>query len=125
MYTVAVQRELIARHALVGRDFGPEGRPHSHRYLVEVRLTGEQLDRFGFLVDIDELTARMEEVLGGFRDRLLNELPEFAGLNPSIEHLSRILCRAFRERLQMVSTATMTVTIRESDSAWAAYADMD
>jgi 6-pyruvoyltetrahydropterin/6-carboxytetrahydropterin synthase len=125
MYTIAVQRELIARHVLVGRDFGPEGRPHSHRYLVEVRLTGEQLDRFGFLVDIDELTARMDEVLGGFRDRLLNELPEFAGLNPSIEHLSRILCRAFRERLPMVSAANMTVTIRESESAWAAYADMD
>lgn len=125
MYTVAVQRELIARHALVGRDFGPEGRPHSHRYLVEVRLTGEQLDRFGFLADIDELTARMEEVLDGFRDRLLNELPEFAGLNPSIEHLSRILCRAFRERLQMAPAAKMMVTIRESESAWAAYADMD
>lgn len=125
MYTVAVQRELIARHALVGRDFGPEGHPHSHRYLVEVRLTGEQLDRFGFLVDIDELTTRLEDVLDGFRDRLLNELPEFAGLNPSIEHLSRILCRAFRERLQMAPAAKMTVTIRESDSAWAAYADMD
>jgi 6-pyruvoyltetrahydropterin/6-carboxytetrahydropterin synthase len=125
MYTVAVQRELIARHALVGRDFGPEGRPHSHRYLVEVRLTGDRLDRFGFLVDIDELTTRMEEVLGGFRDRLLNELPEFAGVNPSIEHLSRILCRAFRERLQMAPAADMTVTIRESESAWAAYADRD
>jgi len=125
MYTVAVQRELIARHALVGRDFGPEGRPHSHRYLVEVRLTADQLDRFGFLVDIDELTTRMGEVLDGFRDRLLNELPEFAGLNPSIEHLSRILCRAFRERLRMAPAVKMTVTIRESDSAWAAYADMD
>jgi len=125
MYTVAVQRELIARHALVGRDFGPEGRPHSHRYLVEVRLTADQLERFGFLVDIDELTTRMGEVLDGFRDRLLNELPEFAGLNPSIEHLSRILCRAFRERLRMAPAVKMTVTIRESDSAWAAYADMD
>jgi len=125
VYTVAVQRELIAQHFLTGRDFGPEGRPHSHRYLVELRLTGAQLDGFGFLADIDEVTTRMEQVLAGFRDRVLNELPEFAGLNPSIEHLSRILCHAFRDRLRTEPPTEMTVTIRESESAWAAYADMD
>jgi 6-pyruvoyltetrahydropterin/6-carboxytetrahydropterin synthase len=125
MFTVAVQRELIARHFLVGRDFGAEGRPHSHRYLVELRLTGDRLDRFGFLADIDEVTTRMEQVLAGFRDRLLNELPEFEGLNPSIEHLCRILCRAFRNGLRTESPTEMTVRIRESDSAWAAYTDRD
>jgi 6-pyruvoyl-tetrahydropterin synthase len=40
MYTVAVQRELIAQHFLIGGDFGPENLPHSHHYRVEVRLAG-------------------------------------------------------------------------------------
>jgi len=123
MYTVAVQRELIARHFLTGKDFGPEGRPHSHYYRVELRLAGARLDNFGFLADIDEINTQMDLVLSGFRDRLLNELPEFAGLNPSIEHLSRILCRAFRDRLRTESPTEMTVTVRESESAWASYAD--
>jgi len=40
MYTVAVQRELIAQHFLIGGDFGPENLPHSHHYRVEVHLAG-------------------------------------------------------------------------------------
>ncbi|MBI5577527.1 MAG: 6-carboxytetrahydropterin synthase [Deltaproteobacteria bacterium] len=120
MYTVAVQRELIAQHFLIGGDFGPENQPHSHHYRVEVRLAGRSLDSHGFLVDIDEVAALLAELLEIYRDKTLNHLPEFQGLNPSIEHLCRLLCRRLAGRLNRRNLATVTVVIRESDVAWAA-----
>jgi len=123
MYTVAVQREFIAQHYMIGGDFGPENHPHSHVYRVEIRLTGATLDRHGFLVDIDPLSAGLEEVLASVRDKTLNDLPEFQGLNPSIENLARVLCRAFRSRIREVRLSEIRVTIWESASAWAAYTE--
>jgi 6-pyruvoyltetrahydropterin/6-carboxytetrahydropterin synthase len=123
MYTVAVQREFIARHFMIGGDFGAENHLHSHTYRVEIRLTGETLDRHGFLIDIDPLSAGLDEVLAGVRDKTLNDLPEFEGLNPSIEALARILCRAFAPRVPAARLSDIRVTIWESPSAWAAYTE--
>jgi len=121
MYTVAVQRDVIARHYLIGADFGPENQTHSHAYRVEFRLTGDHLDPHGFLMDIAALAAAVDEVLAGVRDKTLNDLPEFDGLNPSIEHLARILCHELRARLPDARLREAAVTIWESPCAWAAY----
>lgn len=121
MYTVAVQQELIAQHYLIGGDFGPENQPHSHHYRVEARLDGRELDPHGFLVDIDALTAALQAAVGPFRDRTLNDLPEFDGLNPSLEHLCRILCRALAAGLPASAPGALRVTIWEGPCAWAAY----
>jgi 6-pyruvoyltetrahydropterin/6-carboxytetrahydropterin synthase len=42
MYTVAVQRDFISGHFLVGGDWGAENKPHAHHYVVEVRLDREE-----------------------------------------------------------------------------------
>ena len=53
------------------------------------------------------------------RDR--NELAEFDGLNPSIEHFARILCQAMDERIRAGNVHALTVKIWENEIAWAAY----
>jgi 6-pyruvoyltetrahydropterin/6-carboxytetrahydropterin synthase len=121
MYEVAVQREVIVQHYLIGADFGPENRLHSHAYRVELQLSGSGLDGHGFLADIDAMTTALDEVLDGIRDKTLNDLAEFRGLNPSIEHLARILCRALRLRVSNTGLGEVTVRIWETPSAWAAY----
>ena len=40
MYTLAVRREFIARHFLIGGDWGAENFPNSHHYVLELQLTG-------------------------------------------------------------------------------------
>jgi len=123
MYTVAVQQEVIARHYLVGADLGPENQIHSHVYRVELRLAGDRLDPNGFLADIDAMSAGLGEALAGIRDRTLNDLPEFEGFNPSIEHLARILCHGLRSRFSDERLREVTVTIWENPCAWAAYTE--
>jgi 6-pyruvoyltetrahydropterin/6-carboxytetrahydropterin synthase len=73
MYTLAVQRDFIAAHYLIGGDWGPENQLHSHHYRVEVILEALQLDRHGYIVDIVDLETNLEELVGYFKDQTLNE----------------------------------------------------
>ena len=94
MYILAVKRDFVARHFLVGGDWGAENELHSHHYQVEVQLEGKILDEHGYLVDIVAVEAHLDELVAYYRDQTLNDLPEFAGLNPSIEHFARLLRRS-------------------------------
>ena len=87
---------------------------------MEARLAGRNLDAHGFLVDIDEVAALLAGLLATYQDKTLNHLPEFQDLNPSIEHLCRILCRRLARGLQRHNLSAVTVAIWESDVAWAA-----
>ena len=119
-YAVAVRREFAALHYLIGGDWGPENELHEHHYLVEIRFEGTQLDRHGYLIDIDVVTTALEEQVDRYRGQTLNSLHEFAGLNPSLEHLARImgesLAATIDTRLQV-----LTVRIWENEFAWAEY----
>ena len=86
MYTLAVRREFIARHFLIGGDWGPENFPNSHHYILELQLEGSVLDQHGYLVDIMDVEKHLDDVVNYYKEQMLNEKPEFAGLNPSIEH---------------------------------------
>jgi len=119
-YTLAVKRDFVARHFLVGGDWGAENELHSHNYQVEVQLEGKILDEHGYLVDIVAVEAHLEELVAYYRDRTLNDLPEFAGLNPSIEHFARLLAQEVLSRVKEPLSA-VRVKIWENDIAWAAY----
>jgi len=121
MYIVAVARDFVAQHFLIGGDWGPENNLHSHHYRVEVQLEGATLDQHGYLVDIVDIEENLEALVARYRDNTLNELPEFDGLNPSIEHFSRIMGNALVERIQTPNLSAVTVKIWENDIAWASY----
>jgi 6-pyruvoyltetrahydropterin/6-carboxytetrahydropterin synthase len=121
MYSVAVQRDFIARHYLIGGDWGLENKLHAHHYRIEVCLEGIELDRHGYLVDIVDIENKLEELVARFRNQTLNDLPEFTGLNPSIEHFSRIFCQAFNAKIQAGNITGVSVKIWENEIAWAAF----
>ena len=121
MYTVAVKREFVAQHFLICGDWGAENEKHSHHYVVELQLEGATLDEHGYLVDIVEIEGHLDEIADYYRDKTLNDLPEIAGLNPSIEHFSRIICQTLAERIQVSNLTALTVVVWENDIAWASY----
>ena len=121
MYTVAVGKDFVARHALIGGDWGDENRPHSHHYRLEARLQGALLDEHGYLVDIVRIEAVLDELVRHYRDQLLNDLPEFAAENPSVERFARILCDRFAQGIAASNVETVTVRLWETATAWAEY----
>ncbi len=122
MYTLAVKRDFIARHFLIGGDWGAENFPNSHHYVLELQLEGKDLDQHGYLVDIVDVEKHLDEVVGEYKEKMLNDCPAFAGLNPSIEHFARILATSLSERIQAKNISAVKVVLWENESAWAAYA---
>ena len=120
MYQLAITRDFIARHYLVGGDWGTENELHSHPYRAEILVEGNALDRHGYLIDIVELNSAVNAVIGRVGEHTLNDLPAFAGLNPSLEHFSRILWDMLASRLDLPDKI-LTVRLWENERDWAAY----
>ncbi len=121
MYRIGMKSEFVARHYLVGGDWGAENTEHSHYYQVEVELQGETLDEHGYLTDFVEVEARMLEATNHYREAVLNALPEFAGLNPSVEHLARAFCESLLSGIVAQNLTGVAVRIWEKPGVWAAY----
>ena len=118
-YRVGVRRDFIARHCLIGGDWRRENEIHSHPYAVEVILEGDRLDDHGYLVDITRIEASLDGILARIADATLNDLPEFAGLNPSIERLAEVFCREVLAAVENPPVLAVDVKVFESESAWA------
>jgi 6-pyruvoyltetrahydropterin/6-carboxytetrahydropterin synthase len=121
MYTLAVKRDFIARHYLIGGDWGPENFPNSHHYVLELQLSGETLDQHGYLVDIVNVERHLDETVACYKEKMLNDLPEFAGLNPSIEHFARILAEQLNAKIRTENIISLTVRVWENEIAWVSY----
>jgi 6-pyruvoyltetrahydropterin/6-carboxytetrahydropterin synthase len=121
MYTLGVKREFIARHYLIGGDWGPENYPNSHHYILELQLEGRELDQHGYLVDIVDVQNHLDEIVNYYSEQMLNDKPEFTGLNPSIENFSRILATSLSDRIQAENITALKIVLWENESAWAAY----
>jgi 6-pyruvoyltetrahydropterin/6-carboxytetrahydropterin synthase len=121
MYTLAVRRNFVAQHFLVGGDWGAENFWHSHHYLLELQLEGATLDQHGYLVDIVKVEAALNALVGAYRDRTLNDLPQFAEINPSIEHFTRIAAHELAPQVYAPNLSGLVVKIWENEIAWASY----
>lgn len=121
MHTLGVKRDFIARHFLIGGDWGAENFPNSHHYILELQLEGKELDQHGYLVDILDVEKHLDELVNYYKDQMLNEKPEFKELNPSIEHFSRILATSLNERIRAANITALRVLLWENEAAWASY----
>jgi 6-pyruvoyltetrahydropterin/6-carboxytetrahydropterin synthase len=121
MYTLAVRRDFIARHFLIGGDWGPENFPNSHHYVLELQLEGNELDLHGYLVDIVDVENNLDEVIGYYKEQMLNDKPEFKDINPSLEHFAYILATSLNEGINAKNISALKVILWENDSAWASY----
>lgn len=120
-HALMVERSFVAQHYLTVPDPGPEGVPHSHQFRLELRFAGPELGEYGYLVDIDRVKAVLDDVEGRYRDELLNDLPEFTGLNPSVERFARFIGDRVAEALENPTPEQLTVRIWEDEEAWASH----
>jgi 6-pyruvoyltetrahydropterin/6-carboxytetrahydropterin synthase len=100
---------------------GAGERSSRHPYRVDIRLSAERLDHHGYLIDLDELEQIIDACVDTYRDRLLNDLPEFDQINPSIEHFCRRFFERFTTALGSKRFQRVVVRIWENEQAWAAY----
>ncbi|GAB3314319.1 6-pyruvoyl trahydropterin synthase family protein [Haloplanus salinarum] len=121
MYRLSVSRDFVSQHFLTVPDPGPEGEIHSHHFEVAVRFAGPDLNEYGYLVDIDAVDAALDELEARYRDTLLNDLPEFADANPSVERFARVFGDRFVEAVPTNTPTRLTIRMWEDEDAWASH----
>jgi 6-pyruvoyltetrahydropterin/6-carboxytetrahydropterin synthase len=119
LFTVGILRDFVAQHFLIGGDWGRENQPHSHHYRLEAIFEGDRLDRHGYLLDIAEVEPRLDGIVERYRDRMLNELPEMAGANPSLERFANVIADRVALDLPAGQVTMLTVKLWESATAFA------
>lgn len=120
-YELSVSRTFIAQHYLTVPNPGSEGEVHSHDFTVEVRFAGPELGDYGYLVDIDDVESILDELEHRYGDALLNDLPEFEGRNPSVEHFARLFGDRVAQALHDPNPDHLRVRMWEDDVSWASH----
>jgi 6-pyruvoyltetrahydropterin/6-carboxytetrahydropterin synthase len=94
---------------------------HGHNYTVEVTVKGKVDDRTGFVVDLKQLKAIMEqEVIEAMDHRHLNkEVPEFAKLVPTTENLAIAIWKRLEPKIK--SSTLHRVRVYEAEDLFADY----
>lgn len=120
MFSLVVQVGFCGAHFL--KDYeGPCSRMHGHNYRVEVRLSGNQLDASGMLVDFKQVKAMIEEIVAPFDHRVTNEVPPFDRINPTAENMCRYIHEQLAPRMAPQGISVDTVGIWETEKYGAFY----
>ena len=77
-----------AAHYL-GQGAPDNSRLHGHSFYAEVTLRGEPDPKTGWLRDLGEVKAALEEIRGALDHRLLNDVEGLG--NPTLENLARFI----------------------------------
>lgn len=93
MFEVRVEKSIACAHRLFDYD-GPCEALHGHNYRVEVAYAGQEVDRFGMLVDFTDVKKAFNEVLSRLDHKYLNDLAEFQQVSPSAENIALYIFRA-------------------------------
>ncbi len=120
MYEIRIRTDFSAAHNL--REVGGKCESlHGHNFIVEVTVESEALDERGMVMDFRVLKEKVNKTLGTLDHRYLNELPTFAGKNPSAEHLAVYIFHELSPQIDQGSLRVREVSVWESENSQAVY----
>ena len=120
MYHLKIQSHFAAAHNLLNYQ-GECENLHGHNWKVEVTVSARELDAAGLGIDFKTLKLHTNEILDRLDHKYLNDLPSFAGLSPSSEHISRYIFDTLEKSLNTPGVQVEKVTVWESENACATY----
>lgn len=116
MYELKVQMYFSAAHHLLNYEGDCENQ-HGHNWLVEAFVRGEKLDKSNILIDYKVLKTELKEVLNYLDHEDINELPEFQGVSPSSETISKFIYDKMKEKISIMSK----INVWETPTSCASY----
>jgi 6-pyruvoyltetrahydropterin/6-carboxytetrahydropterin synthase len=119
MFEISVERTIACAHRLVDYD-GPCEALHGHNYTIVVTYEGDQLDRFGMLVDFTDVKRVLDAVLKQLDHSYLNELQLFDNLSPSAENTAFVIHREL-SKTTFPNARLASVKVWETPTQYATY----
>ena len=116
MFELKAQMYFSAAHHLLNYDGECENQ-HGHNWLVEAFVRGTELDKSNILIDYKVLTKHLKSVLDLLDHKDINELPDFKGISPSSEVLSKYIYEKMKEVVPQISK----ISIWETATSCASY----
>jgi len=121
MHTVFKDFQFAAAHAIRGHTRGCENL-HGHNYRVRVHVAARELDELGMVLDFADLKAVVQEVLGPFDHRVINDIPPFDRRNTTAELLAEFVYQEVERRLAATARVRVArVEVWENETACAVY----
>ncbi len=121
VYTVSVQAHYDSAHFLVHYK-GKCERLHGHRYVVDVAVQTAELNEAGIAFDFVDLKRELRGLADYLDHELLNELPEFDGVETSAENQARWFYEELKKRLPPdVANGLLHARVWETPTQWAQY----
>jgi 6-pyruvoyltetrahydropterin/6-carboxytetrahydropterin synthase len=124
MYELKVVTRFAAAHQLAMVGSKCENL-HGHNWKIEVFLVGDQLNDAGVLMDFGDIKALLRDIIGRLDHRFLNELPIFAGCQPSSERIAAFVAEELQKAIGAPGVRVSRVSAWESDDACATYLPQD
>lgn len=124
MYALTVKRHFDAAHYLRGYGEPCEGL-HGHRYEIALTVRSSALDEIGVVWDFRALKELLSRAVEAFDHTCLNELPDFADVNPSAENIALRLYQRILPGWPTDAPAIDSVAVWESPDACAVYYPSD
>lgn len=121
MHTIFKDFTFAAAHAIRGHTRGCQNL-HGHNYRVRVHLRASRLDELGMVLDFADLKEIMQEVLGPFDHRVMNEIPPFDRRNTTAELFSEYVFEEVDRRLGgQDRVRVVRVEVWENDTSCAVF----
>lgn len=121
VYTVSVQAHYDSAHFLE-KYKGKCERLHGHRYVVEVAVRATELNEVGIAFDFVDLKRELRGLADYLDHELLNELPEFDGVETSAENQARYFYEELKKRLpEAQAEGLQYARVWETPTQWAQY----
>lgn len=119
MFEISVEKTIACAHRLFDYD-GPCESLHGHNYRVQVTYAGNELDRFGMLVDFGDIKKVFHAVLDTLDHTYLNDLPPFRDVSPSAENIAAYIFHQM-EGKTFERASILSVSVWETPTQVATY----
>lgn len=120
MYEAGAVTSFSAQHVMPGME-GPEGRPHSHEYRVEVTALRAEIDDAGMVVDLDVLERAVEDTVAKLQGKNLDDVvTRGSAAAVTVEVLAAWMHGVISRSLDGTIDA-LKIRVWESESAFGGY----
>lgn len=120
MYELKVITRFAAAHRLTMVGAKCENM-HGHNWKIEVVLKGDRLNSAGVLMDFGDVKALLRDIIARLDHQFLNELPMFAGGQPSSERIAAFVADQLQQALDVPTVRVSRVSAWESEDACATW----
>jgi len=94
-FKITATRQFAAEHALRMYN-GKMEQMHDHLWRVKVTVGAEKLDGIGVVMDFHVLERAMDEAIVRLAGGRMNELEDFASVNPSAEQVAVYIAKTLK-----------------------------